>query len=105
MLLKVVIESNQYSVDIPPDMLAHGKSFFSKMDADMDKGWQMGREWVSAPNTVERCQIAADRLADAIESDNETFASLTAAYILSNMPGLKEVHINTDGEMQETVFL
>lgn len=105
MLLKVVIEPNQFSIDVPEGMIISGNAFFVKMDTDMDKGWQMNREWVAVPNTLQRCQIVADKLADAIESKNETFASLTAAYIMTQLPDVKEVNIDINGEMQETRFL
>ena len=105
MLLKVIIESNQYSIEVPDEVLTHGESFFRKMDQDMDKGWQMSREWVAQPSNLQRCQIAADRLVDAIEADNENLAHLTSGYILTHLPGVKEVHIDTEGEMQETRFI
>lgn len=105
MLLKVIIETNKFTVTVPDEMLQSGESFFDKMDHDMDLGWQMNREWVAEPNTLQRCQIAADKLADAIESENEALAQLTAGYIISHMPDVKEVHIDTEGDMQETRFL
>jgi hypothetical protein len=105
MRLKVVIEANQYMIDIPYDVLREGQSFFDKMDYDMNKGWQMGREWVEAPTLLQRCQIAADRLADAIESGNDTLAHLTSGYILHHMPDVREVRVDMDGEMQGTRFM
>jgi hypothetical protein len=103
--LKIVVESNEYSIKIPQDVASDGHSFFEKMDEDMGKGWQMDREWVASPSTRQRCQIAASRIADAISVENETLASLMAAYILKNMPAVTEVHIDTQGEMSETDFI
>jgi hypothetical protein len=103
--LKIIIEKNIYAVDIPEDVMRDGESFFEKLDADMDKGWQMNREWVDAPNSLQRCQIVADRIADAINNENETLTYLLAGFIVSRMPNVKEVHIDTDGEMAETQFI
>lgn len=103
-MLKVTIENNVYSIQIPEAMLQEAEEFFQKMDRDMNNGWQMSREWVENPNQLQRCQIAADRLADAMEVENETLAQLMAAYIVTRMPGVKEANIATDGEMSETVF-
>lgn len=103
-MLKVIIENNVFSIQVPDEMMQEGEEFFQKMDHDMSKGWQMSREWVENPNQLQRCQIAADRLADAMAGENETLAQLMAAYILTRMPGVKEVNIATDGEMSETVF-
>lgn len=105
MTLTVVIESNSYAINVPEDVLIEGASFFEKMDKDMDKGWMMSREWVDNPDQVQRCQIAADRIADSISMENETLTLLMAGYILTRMDNVKEVHIDTDGEMMETRFI
>ena len=75
------------------------------MDADMDKGWMMSREWVENPNLTQRCQIAADRIADSMHSENETLTYLMAGYILTRMQNVKEVHIDTEGDITETQFI
>jgi hypothetical protein len=103
--LKVVVETNTYSITIPDNVMQEGESFFARMDEDMNKGWQMDRQWVDTPNVQQRCQIAASRIADAIESGNETLAYLMAGYIVNRMPSVKEVHIDTEGEMSETQFI
>lgn len=103
--LKVVVETNTYSITIPDNIMQEGESFFTKMDEDMDKGWQMDRQWVDAPTVQQRCQIAASRIADAIETGNETLAYLMAGYIVNRMPLVKEVRVDTEGEMGETQFI
>ncbi len=105
MTLKVVFEDQVYQVGIPDDVLRDGGAFFQRMNADMDKGWQMGREWVDKPNAEQRCQIAASRLVDAISNDNETLAGLMAGYIMAQRPGTKEVQVATTGDLMETTFL
>jgi hypothetical protein len=75
------------------------------MDADMDRGWQMSRQWIEHPNQLQRCQIAADKLMAAEEAGNETMVQLMAAYILTRLPGVAGVRINTEGEMLETEFM
>jgi hypothetical protein len=103
--LKVVVETNTYSITIPDNVMQEGESFFTNMDEDMDKGWQMDRQWVDAPTVQQRCQIAASRIVDAIETGNETLAYLMAGYIVSRMPLVKEVRVDTEGEMGETQFI
>lgn len=102
MMLKAVIEGEVYQVKVPDDVIREGDEFFARMNADMDKGWQMGREWVESPSLEQRCQIAADRLADAIHAENDTLAGLMAGYILTQRPGTREVLIATDGDPMET---
>ena len=103
--LKIVVETNTYSITIPDDVIQNGEPFFTKMDEDMGKGWQMDRQWVDEPTVQQRCQIAASRIADAMETGNETLAYLMAGYIVNRMPSVKEVRIDTEGEMSETQFI
>ena len=105
MTLNVVIEGNVFSIQVPDEILSEGEDFFQKMDQDMDKGWMMSREWVENPNLTQRCQIAADRIADSMHSENETLTYLMAGYILTRMQNVKEVHIDTEGDITETQFI
>lgn len=105
MLLNVYIEDRHYPLDVPEALITDGEEFFAKMDGDMDKGWQMSRQWVERPNTTERCQIVADKLMLALNADSPQMVSMMGAYLLSRMPGVKGVHIDTGGEIQETEFI
>lgn len=102
MILKVAIDGQTYQLTVPEFMLAEADELFNKMDVDMSKGWQMGREWIADPSTKERCQIAADRMMTAIETENQNLATMMAAYILKRMPGAKEVVYDDEGDMLQT---
>ncbi len=68
----------------------------------MDKGWQMSRRYVEHPNTIQRCQIAADKILSAFHSDNRKLVLLMAGYILTRLPDVQAVHIDTKGEIFNT---
>ena len=38
MILNVVIEEQNYPIDVPGDIVADGEEFFRKLDSDMDQG-------------------------------------------------------------------
>ncbi|MDT8404014.1 hypothetical protein [Sulfuriflexus sp.] len=105
MILTAYINDLAYELDVPQDMLDEGESFFSKLDADMEKGWQMSREFVESPTRVERCKIVADRILDALSTGNRTLALLCGAYLLDRMPGIGAVYIDTTGDIMETSFV
>ncbi|SEH07876.1 hypothetical protein [Candidatus Venteria ishoeyi] len=105
MKFHIKIDSKHYHLDVPTLFLAENEQFFRRMDKDMDQGWQMGKEWVDSPNTEQRCQIAASKLMSALDTDKKPMALLMAAYILSRMPSVNSVDIDTTGEMQETHFM
>jgi len=104
MLLKAIIDDQEISLEVPDPLLGEGEAFFAKLDADMDQGWQMSREWVANPSQVERCQIVADKLLTALEKENQRLGLLMAGYLLSRLPGLETVTLDTHGEMQNTHF-
>lgn len=104
MLLKAIIDDQELSLEIPEQILEQGQPFFAKLDADMDQGWQMSREWIARPTQIERCQIVADKLLTALEKENDRLGMLMAGYLLSRLPGLEAVTLDTHGEMQNTLF-
>jgi hypothetical protein len=105
MILKAIVDDREYSLNVPEAVMAKGEDFFARLDADMDKGWQMSREWVQFPNRVERCQIVADKLLTALEKENDKLGMLMAGYILSRMPDIDTIQIDITGEIQNTQLI
>jgi hypothetical protein len=105
MQLTVHIDEVSQAIEVGEDLLKEGEDFFAKMDNDMNQGWQMSRSWVENPNKIERCQIAASKMLDAISAENQTLLMLMAGYIMSRYPEVSEVRIDTSGDMTETEFV
>ena len=103
-ILNITIGEDNYPIQVPHYMLEEGESFFAKVDSDMDHGWQMSRRWVENPDTVQRCQILADRMLTAIQTKNNPMVGLAAAYILSRLPGVEHVDMDTTGDITLTRF-
>ncbi len=102
MKLNIIVDGRTNAFEVPDGLLIEASDYFDKLDADMDKGWQMSRDWVENPDAEQRCQIAADKILTAIDTDNEKLLMLMAAYILRTMPGVKTVNIDNTGDMNET---
>lgn len=102
MILNITINEQSYPIRIPDGMPEEAADMFARMDADMDRGWQMSRIWVDRPDSHQRCQIVADRLLTAMENQNQELATMMAAYIVARMPDVREVVINTGGDMTQT---
>ncbi len=105
MILKVVVEEQTYPITVPDEILFEGEDFFSRMDRDMDKGWQMSRDWVQNPDQLQRCQIVGDRMLTAMHNNNEKMLVLLSAYILARVPGVQGIRIDTNGEMLESELI
>ena len=104
MILKAIIDDQIYSLDVPDTVIAQGEEFFAELDRDMDKGWQMSRDWVDSPSQIQRGQIVADKLLTALENENRRVGLLMAGYLLKRLPNVDEVEIDVQGEIQNTVF-
>lgn len=102
MKLNIIVDGRANGFEVPDEMLTEARDFFDKMDADMDKGWQMSRDWVMDLDAEQRCQVAADRILTAIESENDKMVMMMCAYILYKMPGVTGVNIDVTGDMNET---
>lgn len=102
MKLNVVVEEQVYPVEVPEYLVREAGDFFDRMDADMDRGWQMSRDWVDNPNLEQRCQIVGDKMLTAMHNDDRKLMMLLCAYILARAPGVTGIRIDTNGEMMET---
>lgn len=105
MRFKVIVGDDVYAVDVPDDVLAQGEEFFAMLDRDMDRGWQMSREFVAHPDRAQRCQIAADKLLTSIVNNTQATATMLAGYIVARTPGATGVDVDSTGEMQHTRLL
>lgn len=105
MKLNIIVDGRSNAFEVPDNLLSEAKEFFDKLDSDMDKGWQMSRDWVEKPDAEQRCQVAASKILTAIDTDNEKLLMLMVAYILRTMPGVKSVNIDNTGDMNETELI
>jgi hypothetical protein len=105
MRFKVIVGDQVYAVEVPEDLLREAGDIHAKLDRDMDRGWQMSREFVARPDRLQRCQIVADKLLTGIMQGNESTAMLMAGYIALRTPGAVGVDIDASGEMQNTEML
>ena len=104
MKLNIIIDDYSMDLNVPEETLQQEIEAYQRLDRSMDAGVQMGRDWVAQPNRLQRCQVAADKLLTALETDNHPLALLSAGYIISRMPGVQRVRIDTGGEPSETRF-
>ena len=102
MVLNVILGENAMLIEVPEFILSDAIELFSKMDTDMDQGWQMSRVWVDKLTDTQRCQVAADKLLTALENENENMKLMMAGYILYKMPNIKSIFIDLEGDMTAT---
>jgi hypothetical protein len=96
-----MFDGQEYQLKVPEHIITEATDYFDMMDSDMNRGYQMSRRWVESPDQFQRCQIAADHILTALETDNGKTATMMAAYILNRMPTTQEIHLNIEGDMME----
>jgi hypothetical protein len=101
MILNVVIDDQLLELNVPEAFVQQAEDFFAKMDADMDQGWQVNREWVEKPDRLLRAQIAADKLLTALENEDHKLGRLMAGYILARVPEIERLELNPAGETRD----
>ena len=101
MILKVVIDDQLLELNVPEAFVAQAQDFFAKMDADMDQGWQVNREWVEQPDQMLRAQIAANKLLTALENEDHNLGRLMAGYIVSRVPNIESLELAPAGETRD----
>ena len=101
MILNVVIDDQLLELNVPEAFISQAQDFFAKMDSDMDRGWQVNREWVERPDQMLRAQIAANKLLTALENRDHNLGRLMAGYILSRVPEVVTVELNPAGETRD----
>jgi hypothetical protein len=101
MILKVVIDNQLLELNVPEAFIAQAQDFFAKMDADMDRGWQVNRDWVEMPEPMLRAQIAADKLLTALENEDHKLGRLMAGYIVSRIPNIDTIELKPAGETRD----
>lgn len=104
MRLNAIVGDLVYTLEVPDTLIAEADDFFTRLDRDMDQGWQMSREWVPQPTQLERCQIVADKLLTTLENEDDQLGRLMAGYILSRLPDVAAVEPDLEGEIQNTRF-
>lgn len=101
MILKVQIDDKLLELNVPEAFIEEAEDFFARMDADMDQGWQVDREWVEQPDQMLRGLIAANKLFTALENEDHKLGRLMAGYIVSRIPNIDTIELNPAGETRD----
>lgn len=74
--------------------------FLDHMDRDMDSGFSLDGRQENSPDLLTRARFVATSLAEALETENDSVAAATCAYLALRLPDLKQVRADRkDGQM------
>jgi len=104
MILKVTLADQLLELNVPDELIRQAQDFFAKMDADMDQGWQVNREWFDQPDQMLRGQIVADKLLTALENEDHNLGRLMAGYLCDRFPDIDNLELSEEGEIRDHVL-
>jgi hypothetical protein len=79
--------------------------YLDRTDSNMDAGIYLGEDFIEQPDTIQRAQMMAGHLVEALKQDNEQVIAMTTAYLATRLPDLKQVKITEqDDIMVDLVF-
>jgi len=68
------------------------QAFLEKMERDMDRGFRMYGELITAPDTRQRATFVAMNLLKALKQGDTARTAVSCAYLNSRLPHAVEVH-------------
>jgi hypothetical protein len=81
------------------------REFLDKTDQNMNAGIYLGNDFIEQPDVLQRAQVMAGHLVQALKDDNEQVIAMTTAYLATRLPELKQVKITEqDDTMVDLVF-
>ena len=101
MIFNITIDDESYTLEVKDELMQERQSVHDEMDAEYDRGIQLGRYWIETPTLEQRCQITANKVVSAIHQENIRQFYITASYILSKFPDLKRVTVSSDFEISD----
>jgi len=101
MNFNINIDEESYTLEVKDELMQELKNVHTDMDAEYDKGLQLGRYWIESPTLEQRCQLTANKVVSAIHQENVRNFYLNASYILSKFPELKRVTVSSDFEISD----
>ena len=72
--------------------------YLTKMDQEMDSGFDLAGEKVVAPDLLQRAQFVAGYLAQAIFGENDQMIAASCSWLAVRLADLKQVKIIQDDE-------
>lgn len=105
MNLNFTIDQEPFTLEVADGIMQEAQVFIKDTDLEFDKGIQLGRYWIENPSEEQRCQIAANKIVNAMHQENIRMVYLMSAYILTKLPTVKMVTVNSDYEIDEIDFM
>ena len=101
MIFNINIDQEPFTLEVSEAVIKEAQEFINEMDADFNRGVQLGRHWLDSPSDEQRCQIAINKIVGAMHQENIRLVYLMASYVLSKFPNIKMITYSSDYEIDE----
>ena len=69
----------------------HQRQYLDNMDSQMDQGIQLGDDFITEPNPLQRTQFVANSLVNLLLKDEYSMAIAMCTYLAKRMPELQQI--------------
>ena len=69
----------------------HQRQYLDNMDSQMDQGIQLGDDFITTPNPLQRSQFVANSLINLLLKDEYSMAIAMCTYLAKRMPDLQQI--------------
>ena len=93
-----------FEYDLSTTLNTNQLAFIDKMDGDMDRGFRIYGELISAPDAKQKATFVALNLLRALQQDDDGKIAVACAYIGSRLPHVIEVRANDQSDRVNIEF-
>ncbi len=72
----------------------HQRQYLDNMDAQMDQGIQLGKDFIESPNPLQRSQFVANSLVNSVLKDEYSIAIAMCTYLAKRLQDLQQIKGN-----------
>lgn len=101
MNFNINIDQEPFALEVSEGVIKEAQEFINDMDAEFNRGTQLGRHWLDNPSDEQRCQIAINKIVGAMHQENIRLVYLMASYVLSKFSNIKMITYSSDYEVDE----
>lgn len=83
----------------------HQRRYIDNMDTVMDEGIQLGDDYITSPNPMQKAQFVANSLINALYKENYPLATAMCTYLAKRIPDLKQVKAAGNDEQHINIEL
>lgn len=73
--------------------------YIDEMNSDMDKGIQLGEQWVTTPSSLQKIQYVSMILLDSLQNNDVNLINVTSAFLANQFDSETEIQFTQQDDL------